>query len=912
MIKKCVFYLLAVFALAPMAHAERDRSIVVDIVDSPLPMRDVSKGLADPMIDIGSILLRVPGQDSLGRIVDNVRSGNQLVPQQFMIIRSSSQATVPLFIEIQHNGQSVCEGEVEAPTNTIYSVNCANPVPIITGTNSFRTNVFCEQFAGSNVNTCDTFATRAYDTRTTDPIDHRVNDVYLRNSSGQRVDDPEPGQFVLPSINLTIEQANVYYFAIAIFLNDSPLQGCFSQFPFDQGRGPITVTVDCPFGFDFPADRPVDLTGFVDPADETDEVVESNNSFTRTYEENDIAPPVVVDGVTLERLILPDQPPGGARYGQVVALEGDQMVCGVPGFTQLGVAVFNNTPDGQVFDSFLQPPAGFAVENFGSAVSFDDGLLVVGAPSSSTVNAKGNDLQAALFERANAGGLNFKQPLTASFGRQPGDQFGAAIAVSADTILVGAPEDDEGETQGNGSGAVYVFANENGNFNQIAKMKPGNPSPGLGFGSALAIDGNQMVVAGPGNVGQAVAGSADILERVGNNLNRLATIAGNTADADEFFGASVSIDNDNMLIGAPGNDDAGSDAGAVYQFEIDGNSVAQTGMLMADNPESGAQYGAQVKLKGLEALVGAPGETGTNGTSGAVYRYLNDQLQQRLEALGSDAEEANLAGFGAAIDLEEGQALLGAPDTNGARGGASSATGLTKAERNLSPLLEVDTSFGCPGFFIGRVQTMNSATGRWSMEIQLPPDPGPLLQGGLVFGGGFGTPTDPGFSAFNVMNRNDEPQRIIGTMEVARPEGMTYRVEVVRRQGGDQTVIFSEESSATLFNFETTINPGFHSIRIFSTNTVGGLTSGTFNLQLNTQFVDRAGGGFFGGAVAGGLMATDSPSDTDTGFVAFCIAEEQEVDFTTFGKTEFGNNGVDSLRLDILDRDRELLFSDPE
>ena len=207
---------------------------------------------------------------------------------------------------------------------------------------------------------------------------------------------------------------------------------------------------------------------------------------------------------------------------------------------------------------------------------------------------------------------------------------------------------------------------------------------------------------------------------------------------------------------------------------------------------------------------------------------------------------------------------------------------------------------------------MDSATGRWSMEIQLPSQPGPLLQGGLVFGGGFGTAATPGFSAFNVMNRMNEPQRIIGTMEVARPEGMNYRVEVVRRQGGDQTVVFSEESGATVFNFETTISPGFHSIRVFSTNSIDGLTSGTFNLQLSTQFADRAGGGFFGGAVAGGLMATDSASDTDTGFVAFCIAQEQEVDFTTFGKTEFGNNGVDSLRLDILDRNRQLLFSDPK
>lgn len=904
MIKYCSAIVLALVTVAPVAQAERSLALVTEVIEMPLPLRDVSKGLGDPAIEMGSVVLR-RNSGPFDPIVDNIRSGDSLIPQVYFIVRSSSQSLIETFVELAVNQQVVCEGTVVASTNSVVAASCAGPTPFFTGRSTVSANVFCEN------SPCEGFASRTYDTQFTDRIDHIVNDVYLRDSNGQRVDDPQPGQSVRASIDLTIVQSNVYYYNTRFDVNGSEIPGCTAPSPFDRGRGPLNITVNCTISFPFPDTPTVTLTGIVDPFDETDEISESNNEVTRTYEA-DVAPPVVVDGVTLERLLLPDQPPSGARYGQVVALEGDQMVCGVPGFTQLGVAVFNNTPNGRVFDSFLQPPAGFAVENFGSAVSFDDGLLLVGAPSSSTVNAKGNDLQAALFERVNAGGLSFKQPLTATSGRQPGDQFGAAIAVSADTILVGAPEDDEGETQGMGSGAVYVFANQNGDFNQIAKMKPANPSPGLGFGSALSIDGNQMVVAGSGNVGQAVAGSADILERVGDNLNLLASVSGNAADTDEFFGASVSIDNDRLLVGAPGNDDGGTDTGAVYQFAINGSAVAQTGMLMADTPEAGAQYGAQVKLQGLEALVGAPGETGSNGTTGAVYRYLNDQLQQRLEALASDSAVANLSGFGAAIDLEEGEALLGAPDTNGARGGASSASGLTKAERVLSPTLAVDPSFGCPGFFIGRVRTMDAATGRWAMQIQLPPDPGPLLQGGLVFGGGFGARAEPGFSAFNVMNRNNEPQRIIGTMEVARPEGMTYRVEVVRRQSGDQTVIFSEESGATLFNFETTINPGFHSIRIFSTNTVGDLTSGAFNLQLSTQFVDRVGGGFFGGAVAGGLMATDSESDTDTGFVAFCIAEEQEVEFTSLGSTEFGNSGVDSLRLDILDRNRQLLFSDPE
>ncbi len=223
----------------------------------------------------------------------------------------------------------------------------------------------------------------------------------------------------------------------------------------------------------------------------------------------------------------------------------------------------------------------------------------------------------------------------------------------------------------------------------------------------------------------------------------------------------------------------------------------------------------------------------------------------------------------------------------------------------------MDPARACPGFYIARVDGLQGDTGRWSMEILLEPGVSPFLQGGLNLGGGFGPATRPGFAAFNIANRNNEPQRVTIDLSVTKESSVAYQVEIINRTGGANTVVFSNQSTDGNLNVEQILTPGFYSMRIFTINADPALERGTFAMSLLTRFVDRPGGAFQGGVNLGGVIAQGSPWDSREGFAAVCIDTQQEVRFTTFGDDAFGSLGITNLGLKVLDRDRKEIVTDP-
>jgi hypothetical protein len=86
------------------------------------------------------------------------------------------------------------------------------------------------------------------------------------------------------------------------------------------------------------------------------------------------------------------------------------------------------------------------------------------------------------------------------------DQFGQRVAISADTMVVGAPFEDSNATGVNGNqsdnsasaaGAAYVFVYDGTNWTQQAYLKASNASTNDGFGSAVAISGDTIVIGAP-------------------------------------------------------------------------------------------------------------------------------------------------------------------------------------------------------------------------------------------------------------------------------------------------------------------------------------------------------------------------------------------------------------------------------
>jgi FG-GAP repeat len=130
-----------------------------------------------------------------------------------------------------------------------------------------------------------------------------------------------------------------------------------------------------------------------------------------------------------------------------------------------------------------------AVRWFGHSIAISGDTVVVGTP----VDAIGSKDQgsAYVFVR-DSGPWRQQQKLTAGDFAADGDLFGQSVAISGDTIVVGAPRDDIGSNKDQGS--AYVFARNGESWNQLRNLAADDGALGDKFGVSVAISGNTVVV----------------------------------------------------------------------------------------------------------------------------------------------------------------------------------------------------------------------------------------------------------------------------------------------------------------------------------------------------------------------------------------------------------------------------------
>ena len=86
------------------------------------------------------------------------------------------------------------------------------------------------------------------------------------------------------------------------------------------------------------------------------------------------------------------------------------------------------------------------------------------------------------------------QKLTASDGAVD-DYFGTYVAIDGDTAIIGAPRDDN---TGAESGAAYIFVRDGGgNWTPQQKITPTDPGATDNFGLSVAISGDTVIVGAP-------------------------------------------------------------------------------------------------------------------------------------------------------------------------------------------------------------------------------------------------------------------------------------------------------------------------------------------------------------------------------------------------------------------------------
>jgi len=276
-------------------------------------------------------------------------------------------------------------------------------------------------------------------------------------------------------------------------------------------------------------------------------------------------------------------------FGVSLALEGDTALVGSLAATGLNVggqAFFyrRTTPPGGGVSWYAQqvfPSDGVPGDTFGISVAMspsqDTG--VVGACFED--NAGGTDAGSAYVFVRSGDSWSEQAKLTASDGAAL-DEFGRQVAVDGDTVVVGARFDDH--TGGANAGAAYVFTRSGTVWTQQAKLTASDAAEGDEFGLALTLSGDRLIVGAysDDHAGGADAGSAYVFTRVGTAWTEQFKLMAPDAAAGDAFGGSVALSGDTAVVSSIFDDNAGgTDAGSVYVLDL-----ATSPPLFTDGPDS--------------------------------------------------------------------------------------------------------------------------------------------------------------------------------------------------------------------------------------------------------------------------------------------------------------------------------------
>ena len=241
--------------------------------------------------------------------------------------------------------------------------------------------------------------------------------------------------------------------------------------------------------------------------------------------------------------------------------------------------------------------------------------------------------------------------ITASDGAT-NDRFGYSVAIGSGRIVVGAYQDDD---NGSDSGSAYIFDLDG---NQLAKITASDAAAGDRFGISVAVGCGRIVIGAPYDQdGGTQSGSAYIFDLDGTQL---AKITASDAAAYNQFGRSVVIGCGRILL-------RGDTSDGVYMFDLDGNELA---IITSSDLATADFFGHSFAVGSGRIVVGADGDDDNGSNSGSAYIFdLDGNQLAKITASDGAAEDK----FGDSVAVGSGRIVVGAPedDDNGSISGSA-------------------------------------------------------------------------------------------------------------------------------------------------------------------------------------------------------------------------------------------------
>jgi len=339
---------------------------------------------------------------------------------------------------------------------------------------------------------------------------------------------------------------------------------------------------------------------------------------------------------------------------------------------------------------------GAAGDLFGYSVSTSGDTAVVGAWADD-----GNKGSAYVFVRTGTT-WSKEAKLTAGDGAA-GDQFGQSVSISGDTVVVGAPGDDD---KGNNSGSAYVFVRSGTTWSEEAKLIASDGAAVDLFGYSVSISGDTAAVGatlGDGKV--ANSGSAYVFVRSGTTWSQQAELKASDGASVDFFGGSVSISGDTVAVGAYWDN---AKKGSAYVFLRSGTSWSQQAKLIASDGAADDLFGISVSISGDTAVVGAHWDDSKKGSAYVFLRSGTTWNQQAKLTAGSDGAAGDY--FGMSVSISEDTVVVGAHQDDDTYGQSGAAYVFVRSGTTWSKQAKLKASDCAPSDLFGYSVSINGDT----------------------------------------------------------------------------------------------------------------------------------------------------------------------------------------------------------
>jgi len=298
-------------------------------------------------------------------------------------------------------------------------------------------------------------------------------------------------------------------------------------------------------------------------------------------------------------------------------------------------------------------------KKLGSAVSTSGDIAVIGAPGLSSDNG-----QACLYQYSAEKWSLLSCLSPSSENSATIQQFGRAVAISGDLVVIGAEKQSQGK-----KGVAYIYQRQGDSWSLQAELNSPETNKNDNFASTLSVTGNYIAIGSQG-IAASHIGQVHLFKNTDLGWIEDTVITPNSTFKSARFGSSVMLADDYLIIG---DDDHGrAHEGSAYIYHQQEGIWNLQASLKGGDITKGAKFASSVAISKHYAVVGARLENNPSikkhKKSGAAYVYkrTGKLWTNQAKLLASDAAQGD--SFGASVAIFDDHLVIGATSSNSGKG----------------------------------------------------------------------------------------------------------------------------------------------------------------------------------------------------------------------------------------------------